>query len=49
VIDGAGGPIRAEVSPVGYPREYTRAGLDLAARVAERVALIELDAPSAFT
>jgi 3',5'-cyclic AMP phosphodiesterase CpdA len=32
-----GGPLRAEVSPVGYPREYRRAGMDLPARVAVRV------------
>ena len=44
-IDGASGPIRVEVSPVGYPREYSRAGQDLAARVAERVTLIDLDEP----
>lgn len=41
-IKGASGPLRAEVSPVGYPREYARAGLDLAARVAERVTLVDL-------
>jgi hypothetical protein len=41
-LKGASGPVRAEVSPVGYPREYARAGLDLAARVAERVTLIDL-------
>ena len=40
-LDGAGGAVRAEVSPIGYPREYGRAGLDLAARVAERVTLVE--------
>jgi len=33
--------IRAETSPVGYPREYRRAGKDLAARVVERVTLLE--------
>jgi hypothetical protein len=43
VVPGAGGPIRCEVSPIGYPREYHRANLDLPARVAERVLLIELD------
>lgn len=42
LLDGAGGPVRAEVSPVGYPREYKRQGRDLPARVAERVTLIEL-------
>jgi len=42
VLDGAGGPVRAEVSPVGCPREYKRQGRDLPARVAERVTLIEL-------
>jgi hypothetical protein len=31
------------VSPIGYPREYRRAGRDLATRVYERVALITLD------
>jgi 3',5'-cyclic AMP phosphodiesterase CpdA len=36
------GGIRWEVSPVGYPREYRRLGRDLAARVAERVTLLEL-------
>jgi len=36
------GGVRWEVSPVGYPREYRRMGLDLAARVAERVTLIEV-------
>jgi 3',5'-cyclic AMP phosphodiesterase CpdA len=40
-LDGAGGPVRAEVSPIGYPSEYSRAGLDLVARVAERVTLVE--------
>ena len=39
---GAGGPVRVEVSPIGYPREYRRAGMDLAARVRDRVALVEL-------
>jgi Calcineurin-like phosphoesterase len=47
-IAGASGPIRLEVSPVGYPREYKRAGVELAARVADRVTLINLDAPAAF-
>jgi 3',5'-cyclic AMP phosphodiesterase CpdA len=42
VLDGDGGPIRCEVSPVGYPREYKRAGLDLAARVRDRVALLDV-------
>jgi 3',5'-cyclic AMP phosphodiesterase CpdA len=37
------GGIPVEVSPVGYPREYRRAGLDLAARVEERVTLIDVD------
>jgi len=36
------GGVRWEVSPIGYPREYRRMGLDLAALVAERVTLIEL-------
>jgi hypothetical protein len=40
-IEEAGG-VRWEVSPVGYPREYRRMGLDLASRVAERVTLIEV-------
>jgi Icc-related predicted phosphoesterase len=44
-IEGAGGAIRVEVSPVGYPREYARVlGLTLAARVADRVTLLDLDA-----
>jgi predicted phosphodiesterase len=42
VVDGADGPLRAEVSPVGYPREYRRAGLDLAARVRERVSAFDV-------
>lgn len=37
------GGVRWEVSPVGYPREYRRMGLDLEARVAERVTLIEVE------
>jgi len=45
VIEGAGGPIRVEVSPIGYPREYARGlGLTLPERVADRVALLDLDA-----
>jgi hypothetical protein len=47
LVAGAGGPIRCEVSPVGYPREYRRAGLDLAARVEARVLAIDLDAAGA--
>jgi len=44
-VEGAAGPIRVEVSPVGYPREYARVlGLTLAARVADRVTLLDLDA-----
>lgn len=42
VVPAAAGPLRACTSPVGYPREYRRAGLDLAARVADRVSLIEV-------
>jgi 3',5'-cyclic AMP phosphodiesterase CpdA len=42
VLDGAAGAVVAEVSPIGYPREYKRQGRDLAARVVERVTLIEL-------
>ncbi len=42
VVHGASGPIRLEVSPVGYPREYKRAGIDLVARVADRVSLVEV-------
>lgn len=34
--------LRAEISPVGYPREYKRGGRDLATRVEERVTLIEI-------
>jgi hypothetical protein len=34
--------VRAITSPVGYPREYRRAGQDLAARVADRVSIIDL-------
>ena len=42
-VDGRGGRLVAETSPVGYPREYARmAGLTLAERVADRVTLIEL-------
>jgi 3',5'-cyclic AMP phosphodiesterase CpdA len=42
-IDGAGGPFFAEVSPIGYPREYARmAGQTLAERVASRVTAIDL-------
>jgi hypothetical protein len=40
-FEGADGPVRAEVSPIGYPREYGRAGVDLRTRVAQRVTLIE--------
>jgi 3',5'-cyclic AMP phosphodiesterase CpdA len=42
VLPGVGGPVRAETSPIGYPREYGRAGLDLAARVRDRVTAFEL-------
>jgi 3',5'-cyclic AMP phosphodiesterase CpdA len=42
IIDGASGPFRAEVSPVGYPREYKRAELDLPARVLQRVNAFDL-------
>jgi len=42
LVDGADGPLRAEVSPVGYPREYARAGLDLRARVQQRVSAFDL-------
>jgi Icc-related predicted phosphoesterase len=38
--------IPAEASPVGYPREYRRAGRDLVARVAERVTLLTQPAAS---
>jgi Icc-related predicted phosphoesterase len=42
-IEGSGGRFMAEVSPIGYPREYKRmAGLTLAERVATRVALVDL-------
>jgi hypothetical protein len=41
-FDGPHGQVRAEVSPVGYPREYKRGGSDLATRVEERVTLIEI-------
>ena len=34
--------LRALTSPLGYPREYKRAGLTLAERVRERVTLVEL-------
>jgi 3',5'-cyclic AMP phosphodiesterase CpdA len=44
-LRGASGPVRAEVSPIGYPREYRRAGLDLAERVRERVTVIDLPEP----
>jgi 3',5'-cyclic AMP phosphodiesterase CpdA len=40
VVEGADGPLAVEVSPVGYPREYRRAGLALEARVVERVTLV---------
>ncbi len=44
LLDGADGPgtLRCEVSPLGYPREYRRAGLDLATRVRDRVSLVEV-------
>jgi 3',5'-cyclic AMP phosphodiesterase CpdA len=42
VLDGAGGTVRAESSPIGYPREWRRAGLDLRGRVEERVSLAEI-------
>jgi hypothetical protein len=48
VVQGATGPIRVVVSPVGYPREYRRAGQDLVARVAERVAFMDLDGADPF-
>jgi 3',5'-cyclic AMP phosphodiesterase CpdA len=35
-------PLRALTSPLGYPREYRRAGQTLAERVTERVTLVEL-------
>jgi hypothetical protein len=41
-LEGAGGTVRAESSPVGYPREWRRAGLDLRGRVEERVSLAEI-------
>jgi hypothetical protein len=54
IVDGAGGSIRCEVSPVGYPREYRSRGT-LADRVADRVTVLEiagthatLDAPLAL-
>jgi Icc-related predicted phosphoesterase len=40
------GGIPVEASPVGYPREYRRAGRDLVARVAERVTLLTQPAAS---
>jgi len=40
-IDGVHGRVRAETSPVGYPREYGRASQSLAERVRERVISIE--------
>jgi hypothetical protein len=43
LVAGAGGAIACEVSPIGYPREYRRLGRDLAARVEDRVTLIQLD------
>lgn len=49
VVAGAGGPIRCEVSPVGYPREYRHAGQDLAARVATRVLAIDLAEAATLT
>jgi len=42
VVAGAHGELIAATSPVGYPREYRRAGLDLMARVDERVTLFEI-------
>jgi len=45
VLDGAGGPgnpVRAEVSPIGYPREYRRGQQDLPSRVADRVLLLDV-------
>ena len=42
IIDGASGRFPAEVSPVGYPREYKRADLDLPARVLQRVNAFDL-------
>jgi predicted phosphohydrolase len=39
---GKDGSFEAVVSPIGYPREYERAGQSLAERIGERVTLIEL-------
>jgi 3',5'-cyclic AMP phosphodiesterase CpdA len=36
------GPLRALTSPLGYPREYARAGQTLAERVVERVQFVEI-------
>lgn len=36
----------AETSPLGYPREYGRAGLTLPEQLARRVAIVELGAPA---
>lgn len=38
----AGAPLRALVSPLGYPREYKHMGLSLPERVAQRVAIVDL-------
>ncbi len=42
MVDGVAGPVRAEISPVGYPREYRRAAQDLPTRVKDRVLVIDL-------
>ena len=42
IARAAGEPIRAIVSPLGYPREYEHMGLTLAERVAQRVTIVEL-------
>jgi 3',5'-cyclic AMP phosphodiesterase CpdA len=41
-LEGDHGAFTAAASPVGYPREYRRMGLDLAGRVLDRVALFEV-------
>ena len=38
----AGAPLRAIVSPLGYPREYKHVGLTLPERVAQRVTIVDL-------
>ena len=42
VLDGIAGSVRAEISPIGYPREYRRASQDLPARVKDRVLMLDL-------